>query len=266
MCACPAPELLLQSCSQLPAHHHKTRLDARPQQAVTALPMLRLGQGCTPPCAWSSLADACGAQSAGKPEATEPAVQAFSKSTGGDIWFGLPVTATMSSVVTLTVNADSLALVTNQSPGQVISATMCTFNNATCGGFTALNQRGYLTVVLRNSGYIAASYTVQVLGAHHAWGLGMYRLQVYRCVSLRHHACCPEAASCQQHCNARNVCSHVSLRPERWEHVMFLHGGCKVASWSLHRACMGAWASASSLQWPPPSGCRQTWTLTSVTC
>ena len=95
------------------------------------------------------------------------ALQAFTKSTGGDIWFGLPVTATLSSVVTLTVNADSLTLVTNQSPGQVISATMCTFNNATCGGFTALNQRGYLTAVVRNSGYIAAAYTVEVQPPKH---------------------------------------------------------------------------------------------------
>ena len=96
------------------------------------------------------------------------------------------MTATLSSVVTLTVNADSLAMVTNQSPGQVISATMCTFNNASCGGFTALNQRGYLTVVLRNSGYIAAAYTVQVPGAQHAWLLSL---------SLGTHACSPGAAS-----------------------------------------------------------------------
>ena len=92
-------------------------------------------------------------------------MQAFTKSSGGDICFGLPVTATLSSVVTLTVDADSLTLVTNQSPGQIISATMCTFNNATCGGFTALNQHGYLFVIVRNSGYIASSYTVQVWDA-----------------------------------------------------------------------------------------------------
>ncbi len=37
---------------------------------------------------------------------------------------------------------------------------VCQFGNATCGGFTALNDRGYLQVALQNAGAIAAAYTV----------------------------------------------------------------------------------------------------------
>ena len=39
---------------------------------------------------------------------------------------------------------------------------MCQFGNATCGGFTALNDRGYLQVSLQNSGALASSFTVTV--------------------------------------------------------------------------------------------------------
>ena len=39
---------------------------------------------------------------------------------------------------------------------------MCRFGNITCGGFTALNDRGYLQVSLQNAGAIAASFTVTV--------------------------------------------------------------------------------------------------------
>jgi hypothetical protein len=39
---------------------------------------------------------------------------------------------------------------------------VCQFGNVTCGGFTALNDRGYLQVSLQNAGAIAASFTVTV--------------------------------------------------------------------------------------------------------
>ena len=44
---------------------------------------------------------------------------------------------------------------------RILSAQVCTFNNVTCGSFTALNQRGYLKVQVENTGYIAAAYSVQ---------------------------------------------------------------------------------------------------------
>ena len=91
-----------------------------------------------------------------------PLPQAFSKLQGGPLWFGLPLSSILNSVVTLNVAADSLTLVTNESPGLVLSAVLCSFDNATCGSFTALNQRGYVNVLFQNTGYIDASYTVEV--------------------------------------------------------------------------------------------------------
>jgi len=45
---------------------------------------------------------------------------------------------------------------------------VCQFGNATCGGFTALNDRGYLQVALQNAGAIAAAYTVTASTGHAA--------------------------------------------------------------------------------------------------
>lgn len=95
-------------------------------------------------------------------QAPPAALQVFSKQSNGPLWFGLPVNNIMNSVVTLNVRADSLTLTTNTAPGAVISAVLCSFNNASCGGFTALNQHGYLHAVIQNTGYIDASYTVEV--------------------------------------------------------------------------------------------------------
>ena len=44
---------------------------------------------------------------------------------------------------------------------RILSAQVCTFDNATCGSFTALNQRGYLTVQVRNIGFAAAAFTTE---------------------------------------------------------------------------------------------------------
>ena len=88
--------------------------------------------------------------------------QTFAQRPGGPLWFGLPISNILNSVVSLTVKADSLTLVTNQAPGLVLSAALCTFNNASCGAFTALNQRGYVHAVFKNTGYIAASFTLEV--------------------------------------------------------------------------------------------------------
>ena len=41
---------------------------------------------------------------------------------------------------------------------------VCQFGNATCGGFTAVNDHGYLQVSLQNTGVISAAFTVTVSG------------------------------------------------------------------------------------------------------
>ena len=41
---------------------------------------------------------------------------------GGPLWFGLPITSITNSLVTINVVADSLELVTNESPGKILSA------------------------------------------------------------------------------------------------------------------------------------------------
>jgi hypothetical protein len=45
---------------------------------------------------------------------------------------------------------------------QVLAARLCAFNNATCGGFQALAQHGYLSAQVQNTGSIAADYTITV--------------------------------------------------------------------------------------------------------
>ena len=49
-------------------------------------------------------------------------LQVFTKASGGPLWFGLPITSITNSLITLNVIADSLRLVTNQSPGKILSA------------------------------------------------------------------------------------------------------------------------------------------------
>lgn len=45
-------------------------------------------------------------------------------------------------------------------------AQVCQFNNATCGSFQALTQRGYLTATVKNTGAISGGYFVEVQGYH----------------------------------------------------------------------------------------------------
>lgn len=47
-------------------------------------------------------------------------VQAFRKVANGPLWFGLPVTSISNSQVVLNVNAASLQLVVNASPGKIM--------------------------------------------------------------------------------------------------------------------------------------------------
>ena len=76
-----------------------------------------------------------------------------------------PVFGIRNSVITLTAAADDLRFVVHTSPGEIVSAEVCSFNNVTCGegAFASLSDRGYLHVQIRNIGYISAEYTVTVL-------------------------------------------------------------------------------------------------------
>ena len=48
-------------------------------------------------------------------------VQAFKKVASGPLWFGLPITQTLNSLVTLSVKADNLVYVVNASPGSILA-------------------------------------------------------------------------------------------------------------------------------------------------
>lgn len=50
----------------------------------------------------------------------------------GNLYFALPVTSILNSVVTLTVNADSVSLVTNVSPGKILSAQVRPMPSCRC--------------------------------------------------------------------------------------------------------------------------------------
>ena len=86
--------------------------------------------------------------------------------TGNNLAFQLPVTAVLNSLVTLSVDAESLTLTSNESPGKVLSARVCAFANATCGSFQALTARGYLSATVANAGSVAADFTVTVRAPH----------------------------------------------------------------------------------------------------
>lgn len=47
-------------------------------------------------------------------------VQAFKKVANGPLWFGLPIKSISNSQVVLNVNAESLQLVVNASPGKIM--------------------------------------------------------------------------------------------------------------------------------------------------
>jgi hypothetical protein len=59
-------------------------------------------------------------------------------------YLNLPLTGIRTSLVTLTVAADDVALTVNRSPAQILSVQVCTYANASCGGFEAMTSRGYL--------------------------------------------------------------------------------------------------------------------------
>ncbi len=51
-----------------------------------------------------------------------------------------------------------------------LRSQVCQFNNATCGVFQALTQRGYLTATVQNTGAVASGYYVEVSPLHGAAG------------------------------------------------------------------------------------------------
>ncbi|PNH12225.1 Protein HAPLESS 2, partial [Tetrabaena socialis] len=81
---------------------------------------------------------------------------------GGPLSFALPVSSQSQSVVTLSVAADSVRLVTNRSPGNISGARVCRFAETSCGGFEASASRGYILVNLTNTGRLPADYTLTV--------------------------------------------------------------------------------------------------------
>ncbi len=55
----------------------------------------------------------------------------------------------------------------SDSEGRLVLYQVCQFNNATCGSFQALAQRGYLWTTIMNTGAITGAYYVEV-GLCHA--------------------------------------------------------------------------------------------------
>jgi len=75
----------------------------------------------------------------------------------------LPTTQLRNSIVTLSLNADSIRFVINYSPGRIISAELIDFLGRTVGGFVALSGNGRLSATMVNNGTIDASYYLSVL-------------------------------------------------------------------------------------------------------
>ena len=53
-------------------------------------------------------------------------------------------------------------LARSDSEGELALGQVCQFNNATCGSFQALAQRGYLWTTVMNTGTITGAYYVEV--------------------------------------------------------------------------------------------------------
>ncbi|KXZ55774.1 hypothetical protein GPECTOR_2g1324 [Gonium pectorale] len=79
---------------------------------------------------------------------------------GGPLSFALPVASQSASLVTLSVAADGVRLITNRSPGKISGARVCRFGDTSCGGFEAGASRGYVRANLTNTGRLAADFTL----------------------------------------------------------------------------------------------------------
>ncbi|GIL53994.1 hypothetical protein Vafri_9547 [Volvox africanus] len=83
---------------------------------------------------------------------------------GGPMSFVLPVTSQAESVVTLSVTADNVRLVTNRCPGKLSNVRVCRFGNgdmSVCGSFES-GSRGFIRLEVANTGRLPADYTITV--------------------------------------------------------------------------------------------------------
>ncbi|PRW58208.1 generative cell specific-1 [Chlorella sorokiniana] len=80
----------------------------------------------------------------------------------GQLSLNLPVPGMRTSIVSLSVAADDVKFVVNNSPANITRAQVCTYGGTKCGGFEAMTTQGYLYVDVRNTGYLAASYIISV--------------------------------------------------------------------------------------------------------
>ncbi len=75
----------------------------------------------------------------------------------------LPMKQMRSSVVVLSINADSVRFVTQVGRGIISGANICTFDGITCGQFQAIAGRGYLQVNVNNTSKNDAMFHVSVV-------------------------------------------------------------------------------------------------------
>lgn len=75
----------------------------------------------------------------------------------------LPLKQMRSSVVVLSINADSVRFVTQVGHGIISGAAICTFDGDTCGQFQAISGRGYLQVHVNNTSTNDAMFHVSVV-------------------------------------------------------------------------------------------------------
>jgi len=105
--------------------------------------------------------------------------QAFRRAAAGPLWLGLPLPSSTSSLVTLALDAADLQFVTSVASGVIEAVAVCArppagggagtllpppANPAGCAAasFQALSGAGVLAVTLRNTGALAAQFTVVV--------------------------------------------------------------------------------------------------------
>lgn len=82
-----------------------------------------------------------------------------SASGGSGMVLRLPTVGKATSLVSLQVKADDVALIISSSPAEIVSVTVC--SGAFCqGSFEALSGAGILMVSVKNSGYLDAEYEV----------------------------------------------------------------------------------------------------------
>jgi hypothetical protein len=83
-----------------------------------------------------------------------------------DYAIGIPVINSARTLLTLSLNADSLTFTVRLSPGKFEWAQICPgepqYKTTVCESFEPLKTRGYLHARVKNVGKLPASYSVQV--------------------------------------------------------------------------------------------------------